>query len=96
MEATAHHTALFQDNDPQEKNISYAFPLENAVFRGDPAIDPVIRDLQTASGGKPGQKGLEIPKGSAYEIRYQKQGALVQENYGKIDPEIAKKIADGN
>ena len=56
-------------------------------------MDPVIRDLQKASKGNPKKPGLEFPAGSAYEIRYKKQGELVKENYGKIDPGTAKKIA---
>jgi hypothetical protein len=93
VEATAHHLAFFYDQDPKEKEVQYALSLEQAVFRGDPALDPVIRDLQTASGGRPKHKGLETPTGSAYEIRYRKHGELVRKYYGTITPEIAKQIA---
>lgn len=93
LETTRHHIALFRDNDPAESSIPYALRVENAVFRGDPALDPAIRDLQLASKGDPKKTGLEMPAGSAYEIRYRKHGELVQKNYGRIDPEMAKSMA---
>lgn len=93
VEATQHHVAFFRDDDPKEKNISYAKCIRNAVMRGDPALDPAIRDLQLASKGDPEKPGLEMPEGSAFEIRYLKHAHLVEEHYGKIDPETAKKIA---
>ncbi|HTL48362.1 MAG TPA: hypothetical protein VL688_09935, partial [Verrucomicrobiae bacterium] len=93
VEATRSHVAFFRDDDPKEKEAAYAFTLPQAVFRGDPALDPTIRELQTASGGEPEKPGLEPPTGSAYEIRYLKHGHLVQENYGKITTETAQSIA---
>lgn len=100
VEATQHHLAVFSDADPREKEIPYALAVENAVFRGDPALDPAIRNLQWASNGNPKQPGLEMPTGSAYEIRYLKHGQLVREYYGKIDvamaQDIARKIAPGS
>ncbi len=93
IESTWHHLEIFRDQDPDELEVSYAFPIENAVFRGDPAINPSIRNLQWASKGNPKKPGLETPAGSAYEIRYKKQGALVKESFGKITPETAKTIA---
>ncbi len=93
VEATAHHVSVFWENDPRESAIPYALTLENAVFRADPALDPEIRNLQTASGGDPKKKGLEFPKGSAYEIRYLKHGQLIKTHYGKITPDIARSIA---
>lgn len=94
MEATHQHLKLFKDYDPKELDVDYALPIKHAVFRGDPALDPVIRNLQWASKGKPDKPGLEPPGGSAYHIRYVKHGSLVQENYGKIDEVIAKSIAE--
>lgn len=93
VEATHTRLAFFQDMDPAEQSIPYALPVKNAVFRGDPAMDPDIRNVQKASKGNPGKPGLEAPEGSAYEIRYLKQGQLVKENYGSITPETAQKIA---
>lgn len=93
VEATQKRFAVFGDNDPKEKSCPYGLTVENAIFRGDPAIDPTIRDLQTASKGDPKKPGLEFPAGSAYEIRYKKHGELVQAHYGKINSETAKKIA---
>ncbi|MBI3316701.1 MAG: neutral/alkaline non-lysosomal ceramidase N-terminal domain-containing protein [Candidatus Omnitrophica bacterium] len=93
IETTKNHLAWFSDSDEREKMAPYALVLENAVFRGDTALDPGIRDLQWASKGNPKKKGLEIPAGSAYEIRYLKQGRLVEDHYGKLNPEIAKTIA---
>ncbi len=91
-ETTRKRLAFFSDMDEHEK-AEYAFKIKNAVFRGDPALDPDIRNLQKASGGEPGKPGLEPPAGSAYEIRYLKHGKLVQENYGKITEETARHIA---
>lgn len=93
LETTQHHVAVFKDDDPEEKKVPYSFCLKDAVFRGDPALDPQIRDLQKASGGEPGKKGLETPVGSAYEIRYLKQGELLRDSFGKLNPDIARKIA---
>jgi len=36
---------------------------------------------------------LELPQGSAYEIRYRRHGELVQKFYGALDAESAKTIA---
>ncbi len=93
IEATRSHLAVFYDDDPKEKEIPYASRIPYAVFRGDPALDPTIRNLQWASKGDPEKPGLEMPTGSAYEIRYKKQGELVLQHFGKIDPEVVKLIA---
>ena len=93
VETTAHHLAFFEDKDPKEQGVPYAFSIEDAVFRADPALDPQIRDLQLASKGDPKKPGLEMPAGGAYEIRYKKHGELILKNYGKIDPETAQHIA---
>ncbi len=93
IETTANHFQVFRDNDPKEKAASYGMPIENALLRADAAMDQQVRDLQTCAKGNPKKPGLEFPAGSAYETRYKKQGELVIENYGKIDPEIARKIA---
>lgn len=93
VEATQHHLAFFTDNDPKEAEVPYAFRLKDAVFRGDPALDAVIRDLQWASKGNPEKPGPEEPRGSAYETRYLKHGQLVEAHFGKITPETAAEIA---
>ncbi len=99
-ETSQHHLAFFHDDDPKEKAVPYALSLKDAVFRGDTALDPDIRNVQKASKGNPKKKGLEPPAGSAYEIRYLKHGQLIQKNYGKITPDaarlIAKNIAPGS
>lgn len=92
-EATARHLAFFSDHDPAESGIPYAVSLKNALLRSDTALDPAIRNLQWASKGDPEKPGLEPPAGSAYEIRYRKHAALVQDSYGILTAEIAKYIA---
>ena len=93
IEATHNHMAVFLDNDPKEHSVDYSLPVSNAVFRGDPAMDPTIRNLQLASHGDPKSPGLEPPEGKAYTIRYLKHGNLVKQYFGSIDAEIAKSIA---
>ncbi len=94
LETTANLFAVFRDNDPKEKKVVYALPLEDIVFRADTAMDPEIRNRQLASGGDPRRPGLEMPFGSgAYEYRYRRQAELLKEYYGRIDEVIAKKIA---
>lgn len=93
IEATDNHLAIFYNQDPREKEIPYALSIDHALFRGDPALDATIRDLQWASKGDPEKPGLELPQGSAYEIRYRRHGELVQKFYGALDVESAKTIA---
>ena len=93
IESTHNHLSIFYDNDPQERSVNYSFPIANAVFRGDPAMDPNIRNLQWASNGNPDKPGIEFPSGEAYSTRYLKHGMLIQKNRGQIDPQIAKSIA---
>lgn len=93
VEATRSHLAFFRDDDPKEAEVDYAFRLKHAVFRGDPALDPAIRDLQWASKGNPEKPGPEEPRGSAYEVRYLKHGKNVAENFGRITPATAQAIA---
>ncbi|MSR77840.1 MAG: hypothetical protein EXS63_06425 [Candidatus Omnitrophica bacterium] len=93
VESTWKHLAFFKENDPLEKQAKYSVPIKSCVLRADTALDSNIRDLQWASKGNPKKPGLEPPTGSAYEIRYRKHAKLIQENYGAITPEIAKKIA---
>ena len=97
IETTAHHYKIFTDNDPMEIDSGYGLAAQNILVRADTAFDPVIRNLQTASKGKPDQPGLEPPAGSAYETRYKKQAELAQAAYGELTPgkviEIAKDIA---
>ncbi|GEM_PF-382155 len=94
IETTARHAEVFYDNDPKEKNSAYAFPMKGTVLRADPAFDPVIRNLQTASRGDPKKEGLESPEGSsAYDVRYKKQAELVRQKYGWINAQVAREIA---
>ena len=93
IEATHTQMSVFYDNDPKELDVQYALPLANAVFRGDPAMDPAIRDLQWASSGNPKKPGLEFPEGPAYSVRYLKHGELIKNYYGQIDVETAKIIS---
>jgi len=92
-EATKSKLEFFEANDPKEAGVSYALRVEDAVFRGDPALSPAIRELQTASGGEPDRSGIEPPVGGAYEVRYLKHGKLVLENYGRLTPQKAGEIA---
>ena len=93
METTARRARIFEANDPAEQGIAYARPIEDAVFRADTAIDPVIRGRQRASGGDPARPGLEAPSGSAYETRYLGQAAGLQGRYGALDAAAAQAIA---
>lgn len=94
IETTANHAKIFYDDDPKERNSSYAFPMKGVVLRADPAFDPVIRNLQKASRGDPKKEGLESPEGSsAYDIRYKKQAELVRQHYGRLNAGVAQEIA---
>lgn len=93
LETTANLFAVFRDNDPKEKEVVYAIPLPNIVFRADAAMDPEVRDRQICDKGDPKKPGLELPYGSgSYEHRYKGQARLLKEYYGRIDEAVAKKI----
>jgi hypothetical protein len=86
-ETTAHHCAVFTDNDPKE-TAEYAIPIENAVFRADEAMDPVVRSFQKCSRGYP-----NLPYGSeSYDHRYKGMAADIKAAYGKIDEAVALEI----
>ena len=93
VETTHSYARVFTDDDPAEHGVPYAKPIKDAVLRADTAMDPRIRDQQTASHGNPAQPGLEAPGGSAYEVRYLKSAAEISQRYGAIDPEVARHIA---
>lgn len=93
METTRSLVSVFSADDPAEHRVPYARPVADAVFRGDAAMDPAIRDRQLASKGDPRKPGLETPSGSAYDVRYLGQADEVRQHYGKITPEIARQIA---
>lgn len=93
IETTHSYVRVFKANDSSEQLVTYARPIKDAVFRADTAFDPVIRNLQIASGGKPNKSGLEPPTGSAYEVRYLGQADGIEESYGRLDVEKAKEIA---
>lgn len=86
FETTAHHVAEFGPNDPKE-TVEYAVRIEDAVFRSDEAMDPVVRGLQKCANA-PG-----LPYGSnSYDHRYMGIVKGVQEHYGKIDQPTALEI----
>ncbi|MBI4341526.1 MAG: hypothetical protein HY598_04510 [Candidatus Omnitrophica bacterium] len=94
METTHTLARVFAADDPQEHAVSYARPLPDAVLRADAAMDPAIRDRQTASRGDPQRPGLEDPAGSsAYDVRYLGQAAGLQARFGSLDPLAAQEIA---
>ena len=93
IETNRKRAEVFQADDPREHDVLYARPIADAVLRSDTAMDPLIRDRQTASKGDPNEPGLEPPRGSAYEIRYLKQVELLERDYGRLTPERARLIA---
>ena len=94
IETTRRYVRVFEADDAAEQQVSYARPIADAVFRADAAMDPVIRDQQTASHGDPSKPGLEDPSGSsAYDIRYLGQAAGLQAHFGRLDPTAARQIA---
>lgn len=93
IETTHRHLRVFEADDPAEHGIAYARPLADAVFRADAAMDPVIRERQLASDGDPTRPGLEMPGGSAYDVRYLGQSAGLLAHYGRLDPQSAQAIA---
>ncbi len=94
LETTANLFQIFYPNDPREKEIEYAFPIENVILRADTAMDRDIRDKQICTKGNPDKEGIELPYGSsAYEKRYKPMAELIKKYYGKIDSSIAIKIA---
>lgn len=79
VELNSHRFSVFKDNDSKELNAKwnnevYAIPMENAVFRGDVAMDTKIRREQTASNGPDGDPRTA----SAYKNRYKGQADLIQ------------------
>lgn len=93
IETTHRDVQAFEADDPAEREVAYARPMADAVFRADPAISPKIRDRQRASKGDPRRPGLEPPAGSAYEVRYLGQAAGLKAASGNMDPLAAQEIA---
>jgi len=94
LETTHEHCVTFNDEEERASVVSYAIPLEDAVVRADTALDPMVRDRQWASRGRPRQPGLEPPDGSgAYEKRYKVQAELIRQHHGAIDVPTAIEIA---
>ena len=86
FETTAHHVAEFGPNDPKE-TVEYAKPMEDAVYRSDEAMDPVVRSLQDCANAP------QLPYGSnSYDHRYMGIVNGITENYGNIDQAIALEI----
>ena len=94
VETTRSHIKVFEANDTAERGVRYARPMEDAVFRADTAVDPIIRNQQLASHGDPRRSGLEDPSGSsAYDIRYLGPAAGLHAFFGRLDPAHAQEIA---
>jgi hypothetical protein len=101
IESSWSHFFVFRDDDPQEdlavwQGQPYAIRIPYAVFRGDCAMNPLLRSLQTASNGPTGDPRTS----SAYQNRYKGQAdeILAYVNAGqKIGAaeciEITKKVA---
>lgn len=85
-ETSHRHVAVFGPNDPRE-TVEYAVPIEDAVFRSDEAMDPLIRSLQRCANAP------NLPYGSnSYDHRYLGIANRVQEHYGAIDQAMALEI----
>ena len=94
VETTRSRIKMFEANDAAERGVHYARPMEDAVFRADTAVDPVIRNQQLASHGNPRRPGLEDPSGSsAYDVRYLGPAAGLHAFFGRLDPAHAQEIA---
>ncbi|NIA13982.1 MAG: hypothetical protein GWP08_07870 [Nitrospiraceae bacterium] len=86
-ETSANHCVEFRDNDPKE-TVEYAIPIEGAVMRSDEAMDQTVRSFQRCANGYP-----NMPYGSnSYDHRYKGMATRIQENYGKIDENVALEI----
>jgi len=87
IEMTAKRMAYFTENDPRELELkyegeSYGYPIENAVYRGDLSLDPIIRSRQLAANGPEGD-----PRGTgSYSQRYKGQydKIIAFEEQGKL------------
>lgn len=85
-ETTHGHVAVFGPNDPKE-TVEYAVRIEDAVFRSDEAMDPLVRSLQRCANAP------NLPYGSnSYDHRYLGIANRVQEHYGAIDQARALEI----
>ncbi len=85
-ETTHRHVVVFGPNDPRE-TVEYAVPIEDAVFRSDEAMDPLVRSLQRCANAP------NLPYGSnSYDHRYLGIANRVREHYGAIDQNIALEI----
>jgi hypothetical protein len=94
IETTRRHVRVFQADDPAEREVAYARPMMDVVFRADTAMDPAIRDRQLASHGDPRRPGLEDPAGSsAYDTRYLGQAEGLSTSFGGLEGGRAQGIA---
>jgi hypothetical protein len=87
VELNADRFVAFTDNDPNEdralwRGEPYAVKMANAVFRGDAAMDPVLRSLQDASAGPDGDPRTTF----SYQSRYKGQADRIAsfENVGVL------------
>jgi hypothetical protein len=73
FETNRERVAVFRDDDERERSNPWAFPVKDAVLRGDWAVDPEVRSRQSAADG-PGD-----PSGShAYRVRYKALGEALR------------------
>ena len=87
VELNAGRFVAFTDNDPNEdralwRGQRYAVKMADAVFRGDAAMDPVLRSLQDASAGPDGDPRATL----SYQSRYKGQADRIAsfENAGLL------------
>lgn len=80
IEMTGKDFAYFTENDQHELEVnyngeSYGFPITNAVYRGDLALDPKIRSKQFAANGPDG----DPRESQSYINRYKGQYNKIKE-----------------
>jgi hypothetical protein len=94
VELNAGRFVAFADNDPNEdralwRGEPYAVKMSDAVFRGDAAMDPVLRSLQDASAGPDGDPRATF----SYQSRYKGQADRIAE-FEKAGVRIGKEEAE--
>jgi hypothetical protein len=97
VELNADRFVAFTDDDPKEdlalwRGQPYAVKMTKAIFRGDAAMDPVLRSLQDASNGPKGDPRATF----SYRSRYKGQADRIAafENAGvPIGKEEAESIS---
>jgi len=69
-------------------DVNYARLIQDAVVGSDTALSEKVRLVQHASHGDESFN----PSGRAYRVRYLRQCEILEENYGKVDVELAKLV----